>query len=453
MDEDRLRRLNNAPPDRKGTYVLYWMQQSQRAEANPALEYAVGAANAMNQGLIVGFGLMAEYPEANQRHFAFMLEGLAETAATLHQRGIKVVARLGDPDQVALELARQASIVVCDRGYLRHQRRWRRNVAANAAKRVVQIEGDTVVPVETASDKREYAARTLRPRIQRLQKGFLRIPRKNEPRKSSLPLAVRSDLDLKQPEALLQQLARDDGVGRSTRFIGGTANARRRLRRFILRHLNGYSDTRNDPGDPRCSELSPYLHFGQLSPVEVALKITAARSGSPEDKQAFLEELIVRRELSVNFVYYEPDYDAYASLPQWAKQTLDQHKADPRPYRYTRRQLEGAATHDAAWNAAMTEMRTTGYMHNYMRMYWGKKIIEWSETPSRAYATALYLNNKYFIDGRDPCSYANIAWLFGLHDRPWKEREVFGKVRYMNENGLRRKFDVEAYIRRVNAFA
>ena len=176
MHEHRLSQLNDAPPDRKGTYVLYWMQQSQRAEANPALEYAIGAANALNQSLIVGFGLMAHYPEANQRHFAFMLEGLAETAATLHKRGIKAVARLGDPDQVALALARRASVVVCDRGYLRHQRRWRRNVAANAAKRVVQIEGDTVVPVETASDKREYAARTLRPRIQRLQKGFLRIP-------------------------------------------------------------------------------------------------------------------------------------------------------------------------------------------------------------------------------------------------------------------------------------
>ena len=156
--------------------------------------------------------------------------------------------------------------------------------------------------------------------------------------------------------------------------------------------------------------------------------------------------------MAVNFVYFESDYDSYTCLPGWALETLEQHKNDERPFHYTRNQLEMAETHDAAWNAAMKEMRLTGYMHTYMRMYWGKKILEWTPTPSYAYATALYLNNKYFIDGRDPNSYANIAWLFGLHDRPWQERPVFGKVRYMNENGLKRKFDIDAYIDRVSQF-
>ncbi len=452
MNENRIQRLNDPAPDADGRYVLYWMQQSQRAHANPALEHAIRLANERDQGVIVGFGLMADYPEANRRHFAFMLEGLAETAAALHDRGIKCVARKGVPDQVALDLAQQASVVVFDRGYLRNQRQWRRRVAAHAGKQVIQVEGDAVVPVEAVSDKREYAARTIRPKIGKLREDYLQTVRETAPRKSSLPLSIKGDIDLRRPDAVLQGLSLDDDVGRSDRFIGGTSHARRRLQRFIRNHLDGYGDARNDPASPQCSELSPYLHFGQISPVEIALKIKAAKSGREEDKEAFLEELIVRRELAVNFVHFEPDYDAYTCLPGWARETLAAHRNDERPHRYTRAQMENAETHDAAWNAAMREMRVTGYMHNYMRMYWGKKILEWTNTPEYAYETTLYLNNKYFIDGRDPVSYASVAWLFGLHDRPWKERPVFGKVRYMNEKGLRRKFDMDAYIRRIDGF-
>jgi deoxyribodipyrimidine photo-lyase len=449
MNQNRIQRLNDEVPDAGGEYVLYWMQQSQRAHANPALEHAIRLANQRDQGVIVGLGLMADYPEANRRHFAFMLEGLAETVTALHKRGIKVVVKRGQPDQVALSLARRAALVVCDRGYLRHQRQWRRRVAAKAEKQVIQVEGDTVVPVEAVSDKREYAARTIRPKIGKLQDGYLQWVNGTEPGKSSLPLDITTDMDLRHPDAVLRQLPLDDTLDRSIRFIGGTSRARQRLNRFILKDLEGYSQARNDPGAPQCSELSPYLHFGQISPVEVALKIIGAKNGSTADKEAFLEELIVRRELAVNFVYFESDYDAYKCLPGWAQETLEAHRNDERPQRYTRAQMENAETHDAAWNAAMREMRITGYMHNYMRMYWGKKILQWCNTPQYAYATALYLNNKYFIDGRDPSSYANVAWVFGLHDRPWKEREIFGKVRYMSANGLQRKFDIDAYIDRV----
>ena len=452
MKENRIRALNDEAFDESGIYVLYWMQQSQRAHTNPALEYAVRLANKQNQSVVVCFGLMADYPEANRRHFAFMLQGLAETVVSLHDRGIKFVAQKGESYQVALAFARLASVVVCDCGYLRHQRRWRRQLAAKAKKRVIQVEGDIVVPVEAVSDKREYAARTIRPKISKLQKNYFQTCRETKPRKSSLPLNIKTDIDLGQIETVLAQLPLDDDVDRSARFIGGTSEARRRLKRFILKHLKGYSETRNDPGAPQCSELSPYLHFGQISPVEIALKINAAKSGTRDDKQAFLEELIVRRELAANFVYFESDYDSYKCLPGWAKETLEKHKKDSRPYQYTRNQLEKAETHDAAWNAAMTEMRLTGYMHNYMRMYWGKKILEWTNTPAYAYSTALYLNNKYFIDGRDPNSYANVGWLFGLHDRPWKERPVCGKVRYMSEEGLKRKFDIAAYIQRIKTF-
>ena len=196
--------------------------------------------------------------------------------------------------------------------------------------------------------------------------------------------------------------------------------------------------------------MSPYLHFGQISPLTVALTVQAADGVAEEAKQAFLEELIVRRELAVNFVYYEKHYDRYVCLPDWAKKTLVEHRRDRREHSYTLEQLENAATHDPYWNAAMEEMRLTGKMHGYMRMYWGKKILEWTKPPQEGMRIALYLNNKYELDGRDPNGFAGVAWCFGKHDRPWAERPVFGKVRYMNDKGLRRKFDIEAYVRRID---
>jgi deoxyribodipyrimidine photo-lyase len=447
MDADRIRPLNDAPPDPAGSYVLYWMQQSQRAPFNHALEYAARRANERDQGLVVGFGLTDAYPEANERHYAFMLEGLAETAQTLQTRGIKFVLRAGEPDEVALALAAEASLVVCDRGYLRHQRRWRERVAEDAGKSVVQVESDVVVPVEAASDKAEFAARTIRPKLRRAWPAFLSGLGATTLKRASLSLPVASELDPRRPERLLDGLKIDRSVSRVGRFRGGTSQARRRLQRFLRAGLEGYRDARNDPADPQCANLSPYLHFGQISPVEIARKVEAAKSGGEADRAAYLEELIVRRELAVNFVHYTPAYDSYDGLPDWARATLAAHEGDDRPVRHARAALERAETDDDYWNAAMREMRATGYMHNYMRMYWGKKILEWSKTPRDAYATALYLNNKYFLDGRDPNSYANVAWIFGLHDRPWQERPIFGKVRYMNARGLERKFDIQAYVR------
>ena len=450
MEDARIQPLNDDPPDPDGRYVLYWMQQSQRAAFNHALEYACRQANERGQGLIVGFGLTDAYPDANERHFAFMLDGLAEVAETLHERGIKFVVRRGAPDDVALGLAEEASLVVCDRGYLRHQRRWRDRVAGEAGKCVIQVESDVVVPVETASDKVEFAARTIRPKLRKRWPDFLGDLSATSPQTPSLSLHVTGDVDVRNPDRVLDALDIDRSVGRVDRFRGGTSQARRLLRRFLQSDFDGYGDARNDPAEPQCSTLSPYLHFGQISPVEIARKVEAAKGGSDSDREAYLEELIVRRELAANFVYFHPDYDSFTALPDWARETLSEHEDDERPERYTRDELERAETDDAYWNAAMQEMRKTGYMHNHMRMYWGKKILEWCNTPEYAYRTALYLNNKYFLDGRDPNSYANVAWIFGLHDRPWQERPVFGKVRYMNAGGLKRKFDIEAYVRWVD---
>lgn len=446
IEAERIQVLSDAPPDEAGTYVLYWMQQSQRASHNPALELAIAEANARDQAVLVGFGLYEAYPQASERTFAFLLEGLADAARALADRGLKLVLRRGRPDEVALALADGASIVVCDRGYLRHQRQWRRELARRAGKRVVQVEGDVVVPVETASDKAEYAARTLRPRLEKHRDAFLRPLRPVSPRKSSLPLHVTGDLDPSDPDATLETLAVDRTIGRIGRFRGGTTEARRRLARFLRHDLQGYAEARNDPSDPSASRLSPYLHFGQISPVEVALKARKAEGAAARDKQAFLEELVVRRELAANFVTFTGDYDRFGCLPQWARTTLDSHRDDERPHRYTASQLERAQTHDPYWNAAMGEMVKTGYMHNTMRMYWGKKILEWSSSPEHAFRTALDLNNRYFLDGRDASSFANVAWIFGLHDRAWGEEPIYGKVRTMSARGLERKFDVDAYV-------
>ena len=449
MADARIAELNDKEPQKDGRYVLYWMQQSQRAAFNPALEHAIREGERLNKSVVVGFGLTTDYPDANVRHFAFMLQGLEEVEASLKDRGIKFVMRAGSPDEVALGLADDAAMVVCDRGYLRHQRAWRRRVADKAPCRVVQIEGDVVVPIETASDKQEYAARTIRPKIERQRDDFLQDLSEQDPGKSSLRLDVKGDLDPSDAGKLLKTLELDRSVSPVTRFEGGTTAARERLTSFLRSGLDGYDDGRSEPAARQVSELSPYLHFGQISPVEVARKAGSATSVGEDDSAAFLEELIVRRELAANFVQHCDDYDSYDCLPDWARKTLAEHKDDEREHRYTRAELEAGKTHDPYWNAAMAEMRATGYMHNTMRMYWGKQIIKWCNTPEYAYKTALHLNNKYFLDGRDPNSYANVAWLFGLHDRAWPEREVLGKIRTMTAGGLERKYAMQAYIDRI----
>jgi deoxyribodipyrimidine photo-lyase len=447
MRDDRLQFLNDSPVQGDGRYVLYWMQQSQRVRFNPALEYAIARANELACPVLVVFALFDAYPEANERHFAFMLEGLADVARELRERGIKFVVRHGQPDAVCTSLAADAALIVCDRGYLRHQQAWYRLVACHAGRQVVQIEGDVVVPLERVSNKREFAARTIRPKISRLLESFLHTPCSQALNNSSLRLRIESDVDPSDTDAVLAQLHIDRSVRRVSRFVGGSNEAQRRLANFLANGLDGYGSARNDPSSPQCSNLSPYLHFGQISPLEMAIKARAAHNSDDKDSAVFVEELIVRRELAMNFVYFTPNYDSYDCLPPWARETLGRHRDDVREVTYTSAELEAANTHDLYWNAAMTEMVRSGYMHNYMRMYWGKKVIEWSATPEHAFRTLLALNNKYFIDGRDANSYCGVGWIFGLHDRAWARRPVFGTIRYMNAKGLERKFDIKAYAR------
>jgi len=447
---ERLHTLNDKPALAKGGFVLYWMQQSQRAEWNHALEYAAERANELELPLVVAFGLMDDYPEANQRHYAFMLAGLTETFDSLRERGIKTLLGRGHPADVALKAARAAALVVCDQGYLRQQAEWRARVAEDAECEVVEVESDIVVPVETVSDHAEYMARTIRPKINNVRDKFLKPVKKiglSKPwNNSTRKFQALEEFTEKVPS--LGQLAVDSSIEPTKHFEGGTKAAKQELAKFIAEHLSKYNKNSNQPQTDDISHMSPYLHFGQISPLYIAKQIQKSTAAHVA-KDAYLEQLIIRRELAINFVWFNRNYDKLECLPEWAQRTLERHAADEREHLYSPDQFEQAKTHDKYWNAAMDEMRKTGFMHNYMRMYWGKKILEWSKSPEEAFATALRLNNKYFLDGRDPNSYAGVAWIFGKHDQAWQERPVFGKTRYMNANGLKRKCDIEAYVKKV----
>ncbi|MFO8083347.1 MAG: deoxyribodipyrimidine photo-lyase [Desulfobacterales bacterium] len=445
--DERLKPLNRKEI-RKQRFVLYWMQQSQRAEFNHALEFAVSQANDLKLPLLVIFGLSPNYPEANIRHYNFMLQGLAETQQYLERRGIKMIVRKGHPPEVVLEQSHLAAMIICDRGYLKHQKLWREQVASKAPCLLLQVESDVIIPVGWATRKAEYAARTIRPKIKKNLDRFLEPVSQISLKVDSLAIQI-DQIDVSSIETVVSDLDINKEVSVVTSlFRGGTMQAKKRFEKFIDKNLEHYDKHSNQPQTDDISHMSLYLHFGQISPLYLALEVM--KSDAPKDaKDAFMEQLAVRRELAINFVEYTPGYDQFDCVPEWARKTLREHRNDPRTYNYTVSQMECAQTHDEYWNASMLEMKYTGFMHNYMRMYWGKKILEWSKTPEDAFKTVLYLNNKYFIDGRDPNSYTSVAWLFGLHDRPFKERNIFGKVRYMAASGLERKCDIKAYVKKV----
>jgi len=444
VEPERCRRLNAAPA-RGGEYVLYWMQSSHRSEENPALRYAVERADRARLPVVAYFGLWPSYPGGNLRHLTFLLEGLADAARSLEDLGIRSVIRIERPDSGVLALAKNASSVVVDRGYLRLPRAWCGTVAGECRCPLVQVEANVVVPVETASPKEEYSAATFRPKVSRLLDRFLRPVQTTPPERSSLDLDL-STLAGISPGAILSRVEINRSVTPSPVFAGGTSEANRRFGAFLENGLDGFTRRRSDPGEDGGSGMSPYLHYGQISPVTLAV---LAREHGGEGAAGFLEELVVRRELAANFVHYNDHYDGFPCLPAWAQRTLGLHRDDPREFLYTRDEFERAGTHDPYWNAAQRQVVHAGMMQGYMRMYWGKKVMEWSASPEEGYATALFLNDRYGLDGRDPSGYAGVAWCFGKHDRPWRERGIYGTVRSMTARGLERKFTMDRYLERV----
>ena len=448
IQSERISYLNEKK-EQKGRYVIYWMQASQRTHYNQALETAIRMANKRSLPALVYFELIDNFPEANLRHYYFMLEGLKEVLQDLNHLGIQFIINYPPAKQYPdlLELSRNAVMVITDCGYLRFQRQWRKNVAGQLPCMMIQVESDVIIPVETASPKEEYTAGTFRPKINRLLQDYLKPMKMTTPDYSSLDFKIKS-FSIDNIYESLNELSLDSSVPPSPFYQGGTSQAEKLLNRFIQEKISQYASLSNDPSQDYLSHLSPYLHFGQISSLYIALRVQAE---TPiEASENYIEELIVRREVAINYVYYNPVYDQIKGLPQWAGNTLEEHKYDIRPTIYSADELERALTHDPYWNAAQREMAIIGKMHGYMRMYWGKKILEWSPTPQEAFKRCLYLNNKYELDGRDPNGYTGVAWCFGKHDRAWKERSIFGKVRYMNDNGLKRKFDINRYVEKIN---
>lgn len=454
IHDSRLKNLNsvNLPlsAPRHKHYIVLWMQASMRVFNNHALQYAIRAANQLKLPIKAVFGLTPQYPEANTRHYLYLLEGLQDLKQNLHVRGIPLIIRLGHPPEVALHAAQDAALVVTDRGYLRHQKIWRSWLAQRLKTintPLIQVESEALIPVASVSQKQEYAARTIRPKISTLLDEYLRPLEEHELKYPMFSLDQQEDLNIEHPQKLMATLPiLQLSAGKET---GGEQAALQRLEDFINQDLPHYHEQRNNPAQTRSSRLSAYLHYGHLSPLSIILEIYKHTDARDESVLTFIEELIVRRELSFNFTEYHPQYDQYTALPTWAQKTLAEHADDPRPYLYSLDQFTRAATHDPYWNAAQQEMVLTGRMHNYMRMYWGKKILEWTPSPQDAFSIMLHLNNYYQQDGGDPNSFVGVLWVLGLHDRPWKRRDIFGSVRYMNSNGLKRKFDMNAYLKQV----
>lgn len=466
-DDPRIAVRRPGPPDLDGAAIVYWMQRAQRASDNPALDVAIAAGNLLQKPVVVLFVLVGDYPSANRRHYQFMIEGLRELPAALAARrvgfavrfssagagGRAVVSRgagiaagrLAVADTV-LRFCEEAgaSLLVGDENPLREPERWRQQVAEAGRVPFWTVDADVIVPTALIG-KEQYSAATIRPRIHRQLEWCLRPGTRS---RASTPVTTAAWED----GAIFEHLDRfavDAGVAPVPSTTGGAAAGRRRLRHFVQHGLAGYAAGRNEPARDATSGLSPYLHFGQLGPREVAVAVRDA--GAPaEDRQAFLEQLIVRRELAVNFVTFNSRYDALEGCEAWARATLERHRRDERQWIYRERQLEEADTHDPLWNASQRQMMETGWMHGYVRMYWAKKILEWSASPEEAMAAAIALNDRYEIDGRDPNGYAGIAWAIGgKHDRPWgPERPIFGTVRYMSLASTSRKFDSRSYIAR-----
>ncbi len=442
--EQRVRTLNNKAI--KDGPVLYWLSRDQRLHDNWALLSAQALAFKNKQPLIIAFCLLPKFLGATARQYDFMLAGLQELAIEAKQFNISFQIVSGKPVTEIPGLCKRlgAGAVFTDFSPLRLSRLWKKGVGAKLGCAFFEVDAHNIVPVWLASQKQEFGAYTLRPKINRLLSEYLQP----FPKLKKHPLTVSTVApDWKK---LRSSLTIDESIGVVKGFISGEKAAQAAMKTFLKNGLSGYSQRRNDPSLAGQSNLSPYLHFGQLSAQTLALAVMKA-AVPLLDREAFLEELIVRRELADNFCLYNDNYDNPDGFPDWAKRSLAKHFSDNREYNYSRLQLERGLTHDVLWNAAQQEMLKNGKMHGYLRMYWAKKILEWTPDLKTAMKIAIYLNDKYELDGRDPNGYAGIAWsLGGVHDRAWFERPVFGQIRYMNDKGCRRKFDVDAYIKKFS---
>jgi deoxyribodipyrimidine photo-lyase len=421
--------------------IVYWMSRDQRAEDNWALLAARILAEKEHRPLQVLFTLNLNYPGATPDHFRFMLDSLKETDAKLREKSIPLILLEAEkPAEAILNFHQKNPIaaIFADFDPLRHKRIWKEQVISKANFPVWEVDAHNIIPAWLLSEKQEWAAYTIRPKVHRLLPEFLT----DFPELEAMPAENLQNF----PQIDWPQI---QGEPKQRLPKSGILAAKAQFESFLDTSIFRYAEKRNDPNADAVSGLSPYLHFGQISAQRIAWE-TDHLEGMSSARETFLEELIVRRELAENYVFYQPNYDRFEGIAPWAQASLNQHRSDVREFLYDYEAFENAATHDPLWNAAQNEMKLTGKMHGYMRMYWAKKILEWTPNPEKAWEYAIRLNDTWSLDGRDPNGYTGIAWsLGGVHDRPWFDRPIFGKIRYMNDNGARKKFDTAAYINKI----
>lgn len=444
MIETRIRVIKSGKSS--GGTVVYWMSRDQRVHDNWALIFAQKLAIEKKKPLAVVFNLVPDFLEATIRQYGFMLKGLQEVESELNKYNIPFYLLKGDPKKEIPKFIdeNKASALVSDFDPLRIKRIWKREVAKKIKIPFYEVDAHNIVPCLTASNKLEFAAYSIRPKIHKLLPEFLDdYPRLKKMQKTESLTSDKVDWG-----KTISSLKVDREVKEVSWISPGESAASILLKDFLENKFERYSEDRNDPNKNALSNLSPYLHFGQISAQRVALTVQQFYQKN-SSTQAFLEELIVRRELSDNFCYFNPNYDSFEGFHHWAKETLNQHRKDKREFVYSIHEFEEAKTHEDLWNAAQKELTISGKMHGYMRMYWAKKILEWSKSPEEALRIAICLNDKYELDGRDPNGFVGCAWsIGGVHDRAWAERPVYGKIRYMNRNGAARKFDVNSYVKK-----
>lgn len=445
MNLQRTRTLKEG--QKKTGPIVYWMSRDQRVDDNWALLHAQEVAISKKEPLVVVFCLSPHFLGATKRQYKFMLQGLTEVEAQLKTLNLPFKLLIGEPVTTLLHFLAliNASVIITDFDPLRIKQQWKERLSSALTIPFYEVDAHNIVPCWVASQKREYGAYTLRPKIHRLLHQYL----EDFPPLKKHPFTMTTTYALTDWNHIENCLNVDTSVSEVSWLKPGYAAGTTQLESFLNKTFSNYSSERNNPVKNAQSHLSPYLHFGQLSAQRIALTIYHISPVTPST-EAFLEELIVRRELSDNFCYYNPHYDQFSGFPSWAQETLNTHRHDPRPYLYSLIQLENAATHDELWNAAQKEMVCQGKMHGYLRMYWAKKILEWTPSPEEALATAIYLNDKYQLDGRDPNGYTGVAWsIGGVHDRAWNQRSVFGKIRYMSYNGMKAKFSIKDFIKKT----
>ncbi len=466
MISSRSRKLNNH--NYQNGLILYWMDRDMRAKYNWAMIFAEDLAKKNNQRLVVVYNLVPNFLGGSKRHVNFKVKSLLELDQDLDELNINFDILLDSTGNKTPKLIEdfikenKIGAIVTDFSPLKIQRAWKQSIAENVSIPMFEVDSHNIVPVWETSNKQEFAAYTIRPKIYRLLPDYLDQFPKLIKQDKKATITTKTDWDY--INGLL------DDKEDTTTYQPGTKAGQTQLKKFIDSILNRYALDRNNPLAEAQSNLSPYLHYGLISAQQIVLevlkstklsldqilesnknkaKVDTNKSLNAEDHvAAFIEELVVRKELSDNFCFYNSNYDNFNGFPQWAQKTLNEHREDVREYIYTKQEFEFAKTHDELWNAAQLEMINTGKMHGYMRMYWAKKILQWTKSPEEAIEIAIYLNDKYELDGRDPNGYTGIAWsIGGVHDRAWFTRPIFGTIRYMAKSGCDKKFDTKKYIK------